>query len=87
MERIINWNGTNETPLQYNKTYKICTNDYLANGGSAMGDVRKWYKELRNKKDFGAVRELVGSYLKLMKIKIKDKYFLDESHKKITILT
>jgi hypothetical protein len=48
-----------------------------------MGEVRKWYKELRNKKDFGIVRELVRDFLKLMKGKIRKDKFIDEKYSRI----
>ena len=48
-----------------------------------MGEVRKWYKELRNKKDFGIVRELVRDFLKLMKGEIRKDKFIDEKYSRI----
>ena len=77
------FDGFEEKPLIPQKTYKICTNDFLANGGSGMGEVRKWYKELRSKKDFGIVRELVRDFLKLMKGKIRKDKFIDEKYSRI----
>ena len=67
------------------KTYKICTNDFLANGGSRMGKVRTWYKELRNKKDFGIVRGLVTKFLTVMKGTIREDKFIDKNYPKINI--
>jgi 2',3'-cyclic-nucleotide 2'-phosphodiesterase (5'-nucleotidase family) len=85
MKNLLVWDGEEERPLDPKKTYKICTNDFLANGGSGMGKVRKWYKELRNKKDFGIIRELLLKYLKKMKNITKDK-FVDENYPRITII-
>jgi len=50
-----------------------------------MEKVKKWYKELRNKKDFGIIRELLLKYLKKMKNITKDK-FVDENYPRITII-
>ena len=83
VKSLLVFDGFEEKPLIPQKTYKICTNDFLANGGSGMGEVRKWYKELRNKKDFGIVRELVRDFLKLMKGKIRKDKFIDEKYSRI----
>ena len=83
VKSLLLFDGFEEKPLIPQKTYKICTNDFLANGGSGMGEVRKWYKELRNKKDFGIVRELVRDFLKLMKGKIRKDKFIDEKYSRI----
>ena len=84
MKNLLIWDGEIEKPLEPKKTYKVCTNDFLANGGSGMGKVRKWYKELRNRKDFGIIRELLSDYLKKMKPITKEK-FVDENYPRITI--
>ena len=84
MKNLLIWDGEIEKPLEPKKTYKVCTNDFLANGGSGMGKVRKWYKDLRNKKDFGIIRELLLNYLKKMKPITKEK-FVDEDYPRITI--
>ena len=84
LKNLLIWDGIEEKPLEPKKTYKICTNDFLANGGSGMGKVRKWYTDLRNKKDFGIIRELIFKFLKNMKPITKDK-FLDENYPRITI--
>ena len=76
--------GDEEKFLDPNKVYKICTNDFLADGGSGMSYVRKWYKELRNKKDFGIIRELFYDYVQKMGNVTKEK-FIDENHLRITI--
>ena len=71
--------------MDLKKTYKVCTNDFLADGGGRMGTVRKWYKELRNRKDFGIIRDLVKDFLKKMKGKIREDKFVDNNHPKIII--
>ena len=84
MKNLLIWDGEVEKPLEPKKTYKVCTNDFLANGGSGMGKVRKWYPELRNRKDFGIIRELLYNFLKKMKPITKEK-FVDENYPRITI--
>ena len=84
MKNLLIWDGEEEKPLEPKKTYKICTNDFLANGGSGMGKVKKWYKELRNRKDFGIIRELLYNFLRKMKPITKEK-FVDENYPRITI--
>ena len=84
MKNLLLWDGEDEKPLEPKKTYKICTNDFLADGGSGMGKVRKWYKTLRNKKDFGIIRGLLLKYMKNMKPITKEK-FVDEKNPRITI--
>ena len=84
MKNILAWDGEVEKPLEYKNTYKVCTNDFLANGGIEMGNVRKWYKELRNKKIYGNIRELLYNYLKNMKAITKEK-FVDKNYPRVTI--
>lgn len=79
------YDGFDEKPLDLKKTYKICTNDFLAEGGSQMKNVRKWYKELRNKKDFGIIRELIKGFLQKMKGHIKADKFMDKNYPKYII--
>ena len=83
LKNILIFDGFEEKPLELHKTYKICTNDFLANGGSRMEYVRKWYKELRNKKDFGIIRELVKKFLLKMKGHIRKDKFVDENYPRI----
>ena len=85
LKNILIYDGFEEKPLELHKTYKVCTNDYLANGGSRMSYVRKWYKELRNLKEFGIIRELIISFLKKMKTNIRTDKFVDENYPRITI--
>jgi len=84
MKNILFYNGEEERPLEPHKVYKICTNDFLAKGGVDMGKVRKWYKELRNPKDFGLIRALLSKYLKNMNPITKDKFF-DKNYPRIII--
>ena len=84
MKSLLVYDGEEEKLLEPDKVYKICTNDFLANGGSGMGKVRKWYPELINKKDFGVIRELLLSYMKNMKPISKEK-FVDEKYPRINI--
>ena len=84
MKSLLVYDGEEEKLLEPDKVYKICTNDFLANGGSGMGKVRKWYPELINKKDFGNIRELLLSYMKNMKPINKEK-FVDEKYPRINI--
>ena len=85
IKNLLVYDGFEEEPLNPKKTYRICTNDYLANGGSGMGEVRKWYKELRNLKEFDVVRNLVKDFLTKMKGKIREDKFVDKNHPKIII--
>ena len=85
LKNILVFDGFEEKPLELKKTYKICTNDFLANGGGRMSYVREWYKELRNKKDFGIIRELIKSFLLKMKTHIRKDKFVDENYPRINI--
>ena len=84
MKNLLFFDGEEEKFLEPKRTYKICTNDFLANGGEGMGEVRKWYKELRNEKDFGLIRDILYNYLKRIKPITKEK-FLDENYPRIII--
>ena len=61
------WDGIKKKKIDLKKTYKICTNNFLANGGSGMNDIRKWY-DLRNLEECGIIRDTVVLYFKKMKI-------------------
>jgi 2',3'-cyclic-nucleotide 2'-phosphodiesterase (5'-nucleotidase family) len=84
MKDCLVWDGETEKPLEPTKVYKVCTNDFLANGGSGMGKVRKWYPDLINKKEFGVIRELLTKYMKKMNILTKEK-FVDEKYPRINL--
>ena len=79
------YNGFEEKPLDFKKTYKICTNDFLAEGGSRMSHVREWYKELRNRVDIGIIREKIGAYMKKMKGHLRKDKFVDENYPRYII--
>ena len=85
LKNLMLWDGEEGKLLDLKKTYRICTNNFLANGGSAMGKVRKWYTELRNRKDFGIIRELAYKYLKNVRPITKEK-FVNEKYPRNTIL-
>ena len=85
LKNILLYDGFEEKPLELQKTYKVCTNDFLANGGGRMSYVREWYKELRNKKDFGIIRDLIKSFLLKMKTNIRTDKFVDENYPRINI--
>ena len=85
VKSLVLYDGFEEKPLDMKKTYKICTNDFLAEGGSAMKKVRPWYKELRNKKDFGIIRELITNFIGKMKGNIREDKFVDENYPKYII--
>ena len=72
------WDGIKKTRIDLDKTYKICTNNFLANGGSGMSKIRKWYN-LRNQKECAIIRDSIVKYFKRMKI-IKKEFFLDPIH-------
>ena len=79
------YNGFEEKPLDFKKTYKICTNDFLAEGGSRMKHVREWYKELRNRVDIGIIREKIGNFMKQMKGHLRVNKFVDENYPRYII--
>ena len=69
------WDGIKRTKIELDKTYKICTTKFLAEGGANMSKVRKWY-ELRNSQESPIIRDSVVKYLRRMKI-IKKEFFID----------
>jgi len=50
-----------------------------------MKNVRTWYKELRNKKDFGIIRDLIKGFLQKMKGHIREDKFIDKNYPKYII--
>ena len=85
LKNIMIYDGFEEKILNPKKIYKVCTNDFLANGGDAMNEVRVWYKELRNKKDFGNIRDLIIKYMSKMKGIISEDKFVDKKYPKYII--
>ena len=69
------WDGIKRTKIELDKTYKICTTKFLAEGGANMSKVRKWY-DLRNSQESPIIRDSVVKYLRRMKI-IKKEFFID----------
>ena len=82
LKNILIYDGFEERPLNPKQTYKVCTNDFLANGGEDMKDVRSWYKELRNKKDFGNIRDLMKNFMAKFKGNIREDKFVDKRNPK-----
>jgi len=78
------WDGIKRTKIELDKTYKICTNNFLANGGTGMSKVRKWY-DLRNKEECGIIRDSMVDYFRKMKI-IKKEFFIDQKNPLLTFL-
>ena len=78
------WDGIKKSKIDLNKTYKICTNDFLANGGTGMNKVRKWY-DLRNLENCGLIRDSMVLYFKNMKI-INEEFFVDKKHPNLIFL-
>ena len=75
------FDGETYKNIEKNKTYTVCTNDFLAAGGSAFYKVRKWYTP-RNYKEHGIIRELVTEYMKNFEIITRD-MFVDEKHPRL----
>ena len=78
------WDGIRKSKIDLEKTYKICTNNFLADGGTGMSKVRRWY-DLRNKEECGIIRDSMVEYFKGMKI-IKKEFFIDEKNPILTFL-
>ena len=75
------FDGENIQNIEKNKTYTVCTNDFLAQGGSAFYNVRKWYTP-RNYKEYGIIRDLVTQYMKNFEYITRD-MFVDERHPRL----
>ena len=85
MRDIELWDGIKKEKIDLKKTYKVCTNDFLANGGSGMGKVRKWY-DLRNPEKIGIIRDSVIQYFRAMKI-IKLEFYINPDVPLLTFLS
>ncbi len=72
------WDGIKKSKIELDKTYKICTNNFLAEGGIQMRKIREWY-DLRNLEVHGIIRDDIVTYFKTMKI-IKKEFFIDEKN-------
>jgi 2',3'-cyclic-nucleotide 2'-phosphodiesterase (5'-nucleotidase family) len=72
------FDGVYEMNIEPFKTYVVCVNDFLFNGGSQFKHVMKWYK-IKNKNPIGIVRKYVSEYLKNMG-NIYEDSFMDTDH-------
>ena len=61
------WNRIKKSKIEPNKIYKICTNNFLAEGRIKMRKIREWY-DLRNLEINGIIRDDIVTYFKTMKI-------------------
>jgi 2',3'-cyclic-nucleotide 2'-phosphodiesterase (5'-nucleotidase family) len=78
------WDGVKKSKIDLKKTYKICTNNFLADGGTGMSKIRKWY-DLRNLKMCGIIRDTMVQYFKKMKV-IKEEFFIDPKNPNLIFL-
>ena len=78
------WDGIKKSKIELDKTYKICTNNFLAEGGIQMRKIREWYN-LRNLEVHGIIRDDIVTYFKTMKI-IKKEFFIDEKNPNLIFL-
>ena len=78
------WDGIKKTKIDLQKTYKVCTNNFLAEGGTGMNKVRKWY-DLRNLKECGIIRDTMVQYFAKMKI-INEEFFVDSKNPNLIFL-
>ena len=78
------WDGIKKTKIDLQKTYKVCTNNFLAEGGTGMNKVRKWY-DLRNLKECGIIRDTMVQYFKKMEI-INEEFFVDSKNPNLIFL-
>ena len=72
------WDGIKKSKIELDKTYRVCTNDFLAEGGIQMRKIREWY-DLRNLEIHGIIREDFIKYFKAMKV-IKREYYIDDKN-------
>ena len=78
------WDGIKKTKIELDKTYRICTNNFLAEGGTGMSKIRQWY-DLRNLKECGIIRDSMIDYFKNMKI-INKEFFIDSNNPNLIFL-
>ena len=78
------WDGIKKSKIELDKTYKVCTNNFLAEGGIQMRQIRQWY-DLRNLEIHGIIRDDMVTYFKAMKV-IKKEYFIDEKNPNLIFL-
>ena len=78
------WDGNKKSKINLKKTYKICTNNFLADGGTGMNKIRKWY-DLRNLEDFGNIRDTIVQYFKKVKI-IKEEFYINKNYPNLIFL-
>ena len=78
------WDGIKKTKIELNKTYRICTNNFLAEGGTGMSKIRKWY-DLRNLKECGIIRDSMVEYFKNMKV-INKEFFINSNNPNLIFL-
>ena len=78
------YDGIKKSKIDLDKTYKICTNNFLAEGGIQMRKIREWY-DLRNLEVHGIIRDDMVTYFKAMKV-IKKEYFIDEKKPNLIFL-
>ena len=78
------WDGKKKSKIDLKKTYKVCTNNFLAEGGTGMNKVRKWY-DLRNLKECGIIRDSMVLYFKKMKV-INEEFFIDKNNPNLIFL-
>lgn len=78
------YDGYLSKKIELEKTYTVCLNDFLANGGGFFSKVKEWYVE-RNRKNYGTIRELMHKYLKSLG-KIGKGSLIDSKHPRIRFL-
>ena len=78
------WDGNKKSKINLKKTYKICTNNFLADGGTGMNKIRKWY-DLRNLEDFGNIRDTIVQYFKKVKI-INEEFYINKNYPNLIFL-
>ena len=72
------FDGVYEMNIEPFKSYRVCVNDFLYNGGSQFKNVMKWYK-VKEEKKHGIIRDKVRDYLEKMG-NIYEDSFMDRAH-------